>query len=129
MPTTESLNGESLNGGYFGGPAGGVRIRPPRVVHTQDARAEIDQLMGELHLLISHSPSSGRAAIDEALPAVARLQVATANVDACNPSRHPRVAAALTTLADQHVRSMRDAFERGLGYTSDSTMRRLLDRT
>ena len=70
--------------------------------------------------------ASGRNAVDEALPTAAKLQVVTANVDACNPSRRPGIAAELVALADLRVRSMRDAIERSLVYTAESTMRRLL---
>jgi hypothetical protein len=109
-------------------PAREVRRESENEVRAHGARAEIHQLMGELHDLVARSESSGRAAVDEALPAVAKLQVVTANVDACNPTRHPRVAAELVALADRRIRTMKDAFERGLGYTSDNTMRRLLEQ-
>jgi hypothetical protein len=55
------------------------------------------------------------------------LQVATANVDACNPSRRSGIEVELTGLADQHLRSRKDAIERSLTYTADATMRRLHD--
>jgi hypothetical protein len=95
-------------------------------VRAHDARAEIDRLMAELHRLVSRGESSGRAAVEEALPTAAKLQVVTANVDACNPSRRPGIAAELVGLADVHARRRKDAIERGLVYTADSTMRRLL---
>jgi hypothetical protein len=95
-------------------------------VRAQHARTEIDHLMAELHALVSRRVGSGRSAVEEALPAAAKLQVVTANVDACNPSRRSGLATELVTLADRRVRSMHDAVERGLAYTSDSTMRRLL---
>ena len=60
------------------------------MTYARTTRAvEIDRLMAELHGLVSRSERSGRAAIEEALPAAAKLQVVTANVDACNPSRRP----------------------------------------
>jgi len=74
---------------------------------------------------VSHSARSGRDAVNEALPTAAKLQVVTANVDACNPSRQPGLANDLVTLADQQARTRRDATERILVYTSDATMRRL----
>ena len=49
----------------------------------------------------------------------------TANVDACNPSRRPGLAAELVALADLRVKSRRDAIERSLAYTAEATMRRL----
>ena len=92
-----------------------------------NARAEIDRLMGELHALVSRAEPSGRNAVRAALPAAAKLQVVTANVDACNPSRRAGLAAELVALADLHVKARRDAIERGLAYTAESTMRRLTD--
>jgi hypothetical protein len=94
-------------------------------VRAHDARAEIDRLMTELHDLVSRGERTGRNAVEDALPAAAQLQVVTANVDACNPSRRPGIATELVALADLRIKSMRDSVERGLGYTSDATMRRL----
>jgi len=96
-------------------------------VQAHDARAEIDRLMGELHGFVSRRERSGRAAVADALPAAATLQVVTSNVDACNPPLRAGLAAEMVKLADRRTRSMHDAIERGLGYTADSTMRRLLD--
>ena len=98
-----------------------------RPVRAHAARAEIDGLMAELHHLVSRSARSGRDAVEDALPAAAKLQVVTANVDACNPSRRPGIATDLVTMADQRARTRRDATERILVYTSDATMRRLTD--
>ena len=81
--------------------------------------------MAELHHLVSRGESSGRAAVEEALPTAAKLQVVTANVDACNPSRRPGIAAELVGLADT-LAGDGTRIERGLVYTADSTMRRLL---
>ena len=96
-------------------------------LRVNDARVEIDQLMSELHDLVSRGETSGRIAVDEALLTAARLQAVTANVDACNPSRQPGIARELVVLADLRMRSMRDAIERSLFYTAESTMRRLLE--
>jgi hypothetical protein len=96
-------------------------------VRAHDARAEIVRLMAELHHLVSRDAGSGRDAVEEALPAAAQLQVVTANVDACNPSRRPGIATELVTMSDQRARTRRDATERILAYTSDSTMRRLTE--
>ena len=101
-------------------------LQAPSDVRAHDARAEIDPLMAELHRLVSRSGSSGRDAVEEALPTAAKLQVVTANVDACNPSRRAGIAAELSAVADLHARTRRDAVERSLVYTADSTMRRLL---
>ena len=94
-------------------------------VRAHDARAEIERLMAELHHLVSRSMGSGRDTVEGALPTAAKLQVATANVDACNPSRRPGIATDLLAMADQRARTRRDATERILVYTSDATMRRL----
>ena len=96
-------------------------------VRVNDARFEIDQLMAELHELVSRGETSGRTAVDEALLTAAKLQAVTANVDACNPSRRPGIDRELVALADLRMRSMRDALERSLFYTAESTMRRLLE--
>ena len=95
-------------------------------LRANGARAEIDRLMAELHGLVSRGERSGRTAVDEALPAAAKLQVVTANVDACNPTRRSGIAAEMVALADLRVRSRSDAIERSLVYTADNTMRRLL---
>lgn len=97
-------------------------------IRARDARAELERLMAELHGLVSRSESTGRVAIDEALPTAAKLQVATANVDACNPTRRRGIEAEMVALADLRVRSRSDSIERSLVYTADATMRRLLDQ-
>jgi len=83
--------------------------------------------MGELHTLVARSERSVLDAIEAALPASARLQVATANVDAANPSRRAGIAQELVAIADGRLRMRRDALERSLTYTADATMRRLMD--
>ena len=98
-----------------------------RAARAYSARAEINRLMSELHTLVARSERSVLDAIGAALPASAILQVATANVDACNPSRRTGIDADLVRIADQHLRSRRDAIERSLTYTADATMRRLHD--
>ena len=107
-------------------PTSDVRDPDTRV---HDARLEIDQLMSELHTLVSRGATSGRNAVDEALPTVAQLQAVTANVDACNPSRRPGLGRELVALADLRMRSLPGALERSLCYTAESTMRRLLGET
>jgi hypothetical protein len=102
------------------------QVLTQRGVRAHDAQLEIDRLMAELHGLVSSAASSGRNAVQEALPAAAKLQVVTSNVDACNPSRRPGIAADLVVLADLRVKSRRDSIERSLAYTADTTMRRLL---
>jgi hypothetical protein len=98
-----------------------------RAARAYSARAEINRLMSELHTLVARSERSVLDAIGAALPASAILQVATANSDACNPSRRAGIEAELVHLADRHLRSRKDAIERSLTYTADATMRRLHD--
>jgi hypothetical protein len=98
-----------------------------RAARAYSARAEINRLMSELHTLVARSERSVLDAIGAALPASAILQVATANLDACNPSRRTGIAGELVHVADQHLRSRNDAIERSLTYTADATMRRLHD--
>jgi hypothetical protein len=102
-------------------------VEAERAARAYSARAEINRLMSELHTLVARSERSVLDAIGAALPASAILQVATANVDACNPSRRAGIEGDLVHVADQHLRSRKDAIERSLTYTADATMRRLLD--
>jgi hypothetical protein len=98
-----------------------------RAARAYSARAEINRLMSELHTLVARSERSVLDAIGAALPASAILQVATANVDACNPSRRAGIEGELVQLADRHLRLRKDSIERSLTYTADATMRRLHD--
>ena len=91
--------------------------------HT--AREEIDRLRSEIHDLVSASDEASSSTIEEALPAVARLQVVTANLDACRIP-DPRVGRALVDVADRRLQKYQDAIERGMAYTADATMRRLI---
>jgi len=103
-------------------------VETAREARAQVARAEINRLMSELHTLVARSERSVLDAIGAALPASAILQVATANVDACNPSQRTGLDTELVALADNNVRARKDALERSLTYTADATMRRLHDR-
>jgi hypothetical protein len=102
-------------------------VEAAREARAESARSEINRLMGELHTLVARSERSVLDAIEAALPASARLQVATANVDACSPSRRAGIEQDLVALADRRIRMRRDALERSLTYTADATMRRLMD--
>jgi hypothetical protein len=97
---------------------------PTVTARENTAREEIDRLRGEIHSLVSASDDAARAAIDEALPAIARLQVVTANLDACRRP-DPRDGRVLVALADRRLQKHKDAIERGMAYTADATMRRL----
>jgi len=114
------------------GGTGAVRssatdVDAERAARAYSARAEINRLMSELHTLVARSERSVLDAIGAALPASAILQVATANVDACNPSRRAGIEGELVHLADRHLRARKDSIERSLTYTADATMRRLHD--
>jgi hypothetical protein len=104
-------------------------VEAAREARAESARSEINRLMGELHTLVARSERSVLDAIGAALPASARLQVATANVDACSPSRRAGIEHELVALTDRRVRMRRDALERSLTYTADATMRRLMERS
>jgi hypothetical protein len=97
---------------------------PTVTEREHSAREEIDRLREEIHSLVSSSNEASPAAISEALPAVARLQVVTANLDACQIP-DPRAGRALVAVADRRLQKFQDAIERGMAYTGDATMRRL----
>jgi hypothetical protein len=100
-------------------------VERERAARAYSARAEINRLMSELHTLVARSERSVLDAIGAALPASAILQVATANLDACNPSRRSGIESDLVRLADRKLRLRKDSIERSLTYTADATMRRL----
>jgi hypothetical protein len=95
-------------------------------VRERDARAEIDNLLGEIEGLVSTSNAAApRATIDSALASVAQLQVVTANLDACNPPKGVQYGRDLVTFADRRLSGHADAIERGMTYTADNTIRLL----
>jgi hypothetical protein len=98
---------------------------PTVTAREHAARVEIDRLRAEIHALVSASDLSDRATIDEAVMVTARLQVVTANLDACG-SHHARDGRGLVGMADRRLQRHDDAIERGMAYTADATMRRLL---
>jgi hypothetical protein len=90
------------------------------------ARAEIDRLQTEIADLVDVDASTdARAAVDAALELSARLQVANANLDACNPPHGDWAERALVRFADSRLYGHADAIERGMTYTADNTMRKL----
>jgi hypothetical protein len=94
--------------------------------HERDARAEIDRLLGEVQRLVSNEGDvHARDAVDSALAQVTRLQIVTANLDACKPLRARDAGAALTALADARLMGHPDAIERGMTYTADNQIRLL----
>jgi hypothetical protein len=89
-------------------------------------RAEIERMLEEVEHLVGRGRNAEpREAVDTALEAVARLQVVTANVDACKPPTGPHLERALQSYADKRLMGHADAIERGMTYTSDNTMRLL----
>jgi hypothetical protein len=87
-----------------------------------DARIEIDRLREEIEQLVRGAGDNPRDTIDSALESVTRLQVVTANIDACGPPSERFVGAALVALADSRLRGHADAIERGMTYTSDNQL-------
>jgi hypothetical protein len=90
-----------------------------------DARAEIDRLRDEIETLVDGPNADPRDAVDTALNAVTRLQVVTANLDACNPPKGDHLGRALQAFADRRLQGHADAIERGMTYTADNTLRLL----
>jgi hypothetical protein len=90
-----------------------------------DGRAEIARLRGEIEHLVKRSADNPRDAVDSALESVTRLQVVTANIDACGPPPDRFAGPALVALADSRLRGHSDAIERGMTYTADNQLRLL----
>jgi hypothetical protein len=106
-------------------PAGPTRV-PAELERERDARAEIDSLRDEIEDIVGVADDErARDAVDSALGAVTRLQVVTANLDACNPPSATYAGAALVALADRRLSGAPDAIERGMTYTADNQMRLL----
>jgi len=94
--------------------------------HRAHARAEIERLANEIQALVTAPRNdSARAAIDAALDTVVQLQIATANLDACNPPQDSDLARTLVAYADARLHGHADAIERGMTYTADNTLRLL----
>jgi hypothetical protein len=90
------------------------------------ARAEIDRLRGEIEQLVTDAADTTDSdSLGTAIDAVSRLQVVTANLDACNPPKGEHLGRALTELADRRLQGHADAIERGMTYTADNTLRLL----
>ena len=96
---------------------------PPR---ERDGRAEIDVLRGEIERLVrGDRDAPARDVVESALASVTRLQVATANLDACGPPSARFAGSILTALADERLHGHPDAIERGMTYTADNQIRLL----
>ena len=91
-----------------------------------DARIEITRLREEIEKLVRGRGENPRDTVDTALESVTRLQIVTANIDACGPPSDRFYGAALIALADSHLRGHSDAIERGMTYTADNQIRLLL---
>ena len=89
------------------------------------ARHEIARLRGEIEELVRVEGNDARGAVDSALESLTRLQVVTANLDACAPMPASFAGARLVALADAHLRGHSDAIERGMTYTADNQLRLL----
>ncbi len=97
-------------------------VAPPR---EHDARVEISRLRSEIEHLVGNQRENPREAVDSALESVTRLQIVTANIDACGPPSATFAGAAMVALADAQLRGHTDAIERGMTYTADNQLRLL----
>ena len=101
-----------------------IEIEAP--ARERDGRAEIDVLRAEIeHLVRGDRDAPARDVVESALASVTRLQVATANLDACGPPSARFAGAILTALADERLHGHPDAIERGMTYTADNQIRLL----
>jgi hypothetical protein len=96
--------------------------RPEVPSRERDARREIEELRYEIEGLVRGRGDNPRDTIDSALESVTRLQVVTANIDACGPPIASFAAPILVALADARLRGHSDAIERGMTYTADNQM-------
>jgi hypothetical protein len=94
-------------------------------VRERDGRREIARLRDEIERIVRSSRPDPRETLDNALESVTRMQVATANIDACGPPAAGFAGSALVALADLRLRGHADAIERGMTYTSDNQMQLL----
>ena len=91
----------------------------------RDARLEIARLRAEIEQLVRGTGETAYDAVDAALESLTRLQIVTANIDACGRPSASHAGAALVALADAHLRGHTDAIERGMTYTSDNQLQLL----
>jgi hypothetical protein len=96
--------------------------RPEVPSRERDARREIDELRHEIEDLVRGPGDNPRDTLDSALESVTRLQIVTANIDACGPPSASFAGAVVTALADARLRGHADAIERGMTYTADNQM-------
>ncbi len=94
-------------------------------VRERDARVEVARLQHEIEALVRARGDSPRDQVDSALESVTRMQIVTANVEACGPPPATFVGAAMVALADARLRGHSDAIERGMTYTADNQLQLL----
>ena len=99
--------------------------QPGVPAREHDARIEIARLRGEIERLVRRTGDNPRDAVDSALESVTRLQIVTANIDACGPPSASHAGSVLVAFADAHLRGHSDAIERGMTYTADNQLRLL----
>src|SRR5262245_6795118 len=100
-------------------PARQYQPRPEVPSRERDARLEIEELRHEIEGLVRGRGDNPRDTLDSALESVTRLQIVTANIDACGPPSASFAAPILVALADARLRGHADAIERGMTYTAD----------
>jgi phage protein D len=128
MHTTQSTEARERQPVVPSGPNGtksdGSKIETP--ARERDARRELARLRSEIEQLVGARTDDPRAKVDAALESVTRLQIVTANIDACGRPSASLSGRALVALADAHLRGHTDAIERGMTYTADNQIRLLL---
>lgn len=128
MQSTQSAQARQRHRSAPSGADGANRdvssIEAPR--RERDARLEIARLREEIEQLVRGDGDNARDVVDAALESVTRLQIVTANIDACGRPSATHAGAALVALADAHLRGHTDAIERGMTYTADNQIRLLL---
>jgi hypothetical protein len=122
-PAPESIHGTPAD--VSAAPTVETPGAPPR---EHDAHNEIVRLHAEIEHLVRNQRENPRGAVDSALESVTRLQVVTANIEACRPPSATFAGAALVALADAQLRGHTDAIERGMTYTADNQLRLLHDQ-
>jgi hypothetical protein len=131
-PAPESATAETETDDARSDAAAGPEVDEPKLYappRERDARREIDRLRDEIEQLVraegEHARDTARDVVDSALASVVRLQIVTANIDACGPPPAPFAGPALVALADSRLTGHADAIERGMEYTADNQLRLL----
>jgi hypothetical protein len=119
---------ESIDGKPAAVPAAPTVETPGAPPREHDAHIEIVRLHTEIEHLVRNQRENPREAVVSALESVTRLQVVTANIEACRPPSATFAGAAMVGLADEQLRGHADAIERGMTYTADNQLRLLHDQ-